>query len=117
VSGTQREIELRAWADIPLTEEGAIASSGLVSQTVTVSRGSAAACIVAGGTFGTSDPNLPRVLVSGIETGPDLRIKRKTLLNHRFSSPFGSGWAIEQVSRLYASADEAHLVHGDGAEE
>lgn len=118
VTAQSREAEFGGWLNVPLGPSGEIASSGLVTQTFALSTtGLTAACIGDGGVFGAVDPVAPAVLVNGIELGPDLRLQRKVLLHHRFSSPFGAGWGIGEVSRLFASGDVAFLVRGDGREE
>ena len=38
-------------------------------------------------------------------------------MHHRFTSPYGAGWAIREVSRAYVAGDFAVLVGGDGQKE
>jgi len=38
-------------------------------------------------------------------------------MHHRFTSPYGSGWAISAASRAYFNGDHAILVDGNGEEE
>ena len=72
---------------------------------------------MSGGVFGVSDPLAPRVELSGVESGAYLAATRKVLVHHRFTSPYGAGWAVREVSRLYTDGDVAKLVSGDGEEE
>lgn len=106
------------WVNLPLDQDGQLPSSGFVTQTVSIAThtSTGSACAGSGGSFGVSDPLTTRVQISG-ETGAELRATRKVLLHHRFTSPFGAGWAIREVSRLYSQGDMAVLVHGDGQEE
>ncbi|MCW5777488.1 MAG: hypothetical protein KIS87_13710, partial [Phycisphaeraceae bacterium] len=109
------------WVDVPLTSGGstssaALSQTGLVSQSVAISGGSASACVGSGGTFAVSDALASRVQVNA-PSGPLMQLTRKVLLHHRFTSSFGSGWALREISRLYADGDYAVLVGGDGQEE
>jgi hypothetical protein len=51
--------------------------------------------------------------------GPVLRLERHVFVHHRHASPFGAGWGILQVGRLFRdpSADQAVLAHGNGFDE
>ena len=67
-------------------------------------------------TFGASDPTSTRVTLP-LKQGPLANMTRRVLVHHRFSSPYGAGWAIDAASRIYVDGDHAVLVGGDGHEE
>ncbi len=117
LANNAKEAEFGGWVDIPLTSPGEVAETGLVTQQVSVASNALSACASTGGIFGVSDPLLPRVQVTGVDIGPYVAASRKVLLHHRFSSPYGAGWAIREISRLYSDGDVAYLVAGDGQEE
>ena len=112
------------WVPVPFTTDGVLASTGMTTQTISLNIGGAAvgsaikSCIGGGSsssTFGVSDPYASRVQVDA-DPGP-LQFTRKFLFHHRFTSPFGAGWALREISRLYTSGDYGVLVGGDGQEE
>lgn len=70
-------------------------------------------------TFGTSNTALPGTQTSGVAQSP-VTIETRQLLHHRHNSPFGAGWAVSNVHRLFRDSptgDRADLVWGTGQEE
>jgi RHS repeat-associated protein len=117
-------MDVGTWVDLPLGQDGSTTTgSGFVTQQITAalqtgsSSASSPACVVAGA-FGS--PNFGQVTPSNLQPGPALSVQRQVLVYHRHNSPFGAGWAIEELPRLYVppgSSDYATLVRGDGSEE
>jgi RHS repeat-associated protein len=116
------EAAFGGWVDLPLAGDGTVPATGFVTQTVKLNSvfapGSGSACTSSGGTFAVPDAFAARVQIAASDDGPAMSATRKVLLHHRFSSPYGAGWAIHEVSRLYvAGPGQAVLVGGDGQEE
>ncbi|MDB5215539.1 MAG: Rhs family protein, partial [Myxococcaceae bacterium] len=111
------DADFSGWVEMPLAGPDQIAETGLVTQTVTVTSNAISACAAGGGIFGVPDPIGPGVQLPSVGSGALMTASRKVLVNHRFSSPFGAGWAIREVSRVYTDGDLAELVSGEGQEE
>ena len=114
-----------AWIHIPYAvatsgSEAPLARTSFITTRMTVGSGAATTCASGGGTraatFGASDVLAPRAQITAQE-GPMVDMTRKVLMHHRFTSPFGAGWAIGSASRVYLDGDHAVLVGGDGQEE
>lgn len=110
------EIGTDGWFELPLVGDS-VASPGFFTQELTVAAQGAGVCAGGGGSFAASDPLAPRTLLPTTSAGPSARITRKVLVNHRFTSPLGAGWAIREVSRAYRDGDFAIVVDGMGQEE
>jgi RHS repeat-associated protein len=74
---------------------------------------SAGSCVASGGTFGVSD-FASAGTQTALEDGPLATVESRALVHHRLTSPFGAGWAISDVSRVYRDGDLAYLVAGGG---
>jgi len=74
------------------------------------------ACVAPGATFGVSDYSATPTQTA-LEDGPLATVDTHTFVHHRISSPFGAGWAVDDVSRAYHDGDVAHLAAGSGAVE
>src|SRR5204862_1715969 len=73
-------------------------------------------CIAAGSTFGVSDPAAARTQTS-LENGPLSTFDMMTFVHHRVTSPFGAGWTVNEVSRVYRDGDVAYVVSGNSGAE
>lgn len=112
-----------SWIEVPLATDGTpdssspLARTGLIPQKMSVTSKGAQTCASGGGSFGVADPlNANRFSFLGA-SGAVAVLTRKVLLHHRFTSPFGSGWAIGEISRAYFDGDHAFVVNGSGQEE
>jgi YD repeat-containing protein len=117
------QIDVATWVPLPLGPGGTTTvGSGFVTQQITAGVGnspSAPQSCVSGGTFGS--PSIGGTISpSSLQPGPALTAQLSVLVVHRHNSPFGSGWGLDEVPRLYTppqSTDHATLVRGDGSEE
>jgi YD repeat-containing protein len=110
-----KEAETGAFLHLPLV--GAeVPGSGLYVARTVVRAQSPGACITSGGTFGVSTDTATPVQTN-LEPGPLATFDRHVLVNHRVSSPFGAGWAVRELSRVYRAGDVAFLAGGDGGTE
>ena len=116
-------IDVATWVDLPLGQDGTTTTgSGFVTQQITAGlslqgSGSSPSCATLG-TFGS--PNFGQITPSNLQPGPALDVQRQVLVYHRHNSPFGAGWALEEIPRLFTapgSPDYVTLVRGDGSEE
>jgi hypothetical protein len=124
ISEGYNEIAFESSPPLPMADGDAIAASGFQTQTVEVSIGGTiesggSVCAGGGGVFGAQvSPNTPPLQVE-LEDGPTAIFERRVLVHHRLASPYGAGWGIEEVSRLYqdSQSDMAVLVWGNGDHE
>jgi RHS repeat-associated protein len=118
-SNKANEASFGSWIELPLNENGQVPPSGLFTQTLDfkIQGAGGGSCAGSGGTFGVADPLAKRVQLSGTDNSSWGKVTQKVLVQHRMNSPYGFGWAIEEISRVYASGDTAVLVHGNGQEE
>ncbi len=113
-----RQFEIGGWMNLPQADGGKPAAPGYFPQTVSVKlSGGGGSCAGSGGSFAVSDPKAPRVQLATPNDGPWMVFPRKTLVHHRFSSSLGSGWGIQETSRVFRNGDTAAIVHGDGQQE
>ena len=105
------------WLELPLNDAGEVPPSGLFTQQLNISFGAAGSCAGSGGTFGVRDPLAKKVQLSTPDTSSWGKVPQKVFVQHRINSPFGAGWAVQEISRVYSSDDKAVLVHGNGQEE
>lgn len=115
VGALNSEADFGAYLDVPLVD-GKLAPPGLYTAHVSVDARTPGSCITAGVTFGVADESAPRIQLP-LEPGPLASWDYHVLLNHRFASAFGAGWAVDGVSRVHRAGDVAFLVNGDGSEE
>ncbi len=118
---TANGMDLGTWVSLPLGPDGTTTvGSGFVTQQVTAGislPGGGTACVAAGA-FGS--PNMGVVDPTNLQYGPALNFQRQVLIHHRHNSPFGAGWALDDVPRLFVASggqDHATLVRPDGSEE
>ncbi|MBK9263222.1 MAG: hypothetical protein IPM54_25895 [Polyangiaceae bacterium] len=107
-----------ALVSVPLNEANQVVGPSFLKSRVEIDDGQPVA-FGSGGTFGgrpdcaasaTTDPSL--------RTGP-IVVERYTFVNHRMASPYGAGWGIREIERLYRDpvGSQAVLVKGDGSQE
>jgi RHS repeat-associated protein len=122
-TGNANAIDYGGWVDLPLMPDGTVPSSGFLNQQVQAgpefsgTSGTSSACLTSGA---FASPDLGAAVQSvAIESGPLFTIQREVFMHHRHSSPFGPGWAISNLSRIFQEpqADHAVLIGGDGSEE
>lgn len=105
------------YLDVPLTDNGGVTESGFVTSSLAVGVGAASQCAANGGTFGVADAFAARVQLPAEDAGPYVKAQRRVFFHHRFASPYGAGWGITEISRVYRDSDTAVVVGGDGREE
>ncbi len=110
------EAELDAFLRVPLAKATDVASRGLYPAHLEVRAQTGSACITSSTTFGVSDPSAARTQTS-LEDGPLASIDMHVFVDHRVSSPFGAGWAVSELSRLFIAGDVAFLSKGHGTTE
>jgi YD repeat-containing protein len=114
---TVTDIDSAYW--LPMSG-GGVAPSGFHTERVAMTIGSGSCA--GGGIFGSPAP-LPGQDANGTQTtldpGPSLNIERQVLVYHRIASPYGAGWGIAEVGRVFRNpnAEHAVFVSGAGAQE
>jgi len=115
-------MELTNTVSLPLLPDGTLPSSGFVPQQKTlqvpaITSGTHSAC-AAGGALGSPNGGGPTAPVSA-DPGPIMQVVEEVLVYHRHNSPFGPGWAVSDLPRLYPEPQALHsvLVRGDGSQE
>ena len=111
------DLEFGQLISVPLTDANSIPSSGFQRETVSLSVPGGSACVTSGGTFGATGTTGGVQTIQ--DTGPVMTIDRDVFLHQRHASPFGAGWAVQEVGRIYSDpfADRAVLANGDGTDE
>jgi len=107
------EAEFGGYVDLPILSPTSASSSGLYRTHMVLRAQTPGSCVASGGTFGVNDFSAPGTQTS-LEDGPLATIDTYTLVHHRLTSPFGAGWAVGDVSRVYREGDLAYLVSGAG---
>ncbi|MFO0737732.1 MAG: hypothetical protein U0270_17700 [Labilithrix sp.] len=115
-----------SWIEVPYVTDGSpssttpLARTSFFPQLLSLTAQTSATCAGGGGgaaaTFGAANPLQNRATVP-VGQGPLTTVMRRVLVHHRFTSPYGSGWAVDAASRVYVDGDHAVLVGGDGREE
>jgi RHS repeat-associated protein len=111
------EAAFGGYVEAPLADDGTIAQTGFVSSQISLSVAAASSCAANGGTFGIADAFAPRFQLPAQDVGPYASASRKVFFHHRFASPYGAGWGVSEIDRVYHQGDTAVLVSGEGREE
>jgi len=116
VGANASEAEIGGFITLPQVSSTESASSGLFVERVTVTAQTPSACITSGTTFGVVDPDAVGEQAA-LEPAPLATLERHVLLQHRLTSPYGAGWSVRNVARVYRAGDSAHRVTGSGDDE
>lgn len=116
------EIEIPSDSPIPLTDDGQLAASGYQQTTVTVERsplGTTASCASSGEAFGVGGGVQTNNVPGNYSVGALAVFELPTFVHTRHGSPFGAGWYVDGIDRVYAynHGGEMTLVHGSGEQE
>ena len=109
------QADFSGFINLPV-QGGQVTDSGLYAAHVVVSAQTSGACVTSGGTFGVTNESSPGTQLP-LESGPLATFDYHELVHHRLSSPYGTGWTIEELERVYRAGDTAFLVKGDGSNE
>jgi RHS repeat-associated protein len=115
MGATHTQADFGGFINLPV-QDGAVAGPGLYVTHVVLTAQSPGACVASGGTFGVSDEQSPGTQLA-VEPGPLATFDYHELVNHRLSSPYGTGWTVQELERVYRAGDVAFLVKGDGSSE
>jgi hypothetical protein len=115
MGGNFKQADFSGFIDLPL-QNGQVASSGLYATHVVVNARYPGACVSSGGTFGVADAQATGTQLP-LEPGPLATFDYHEMVNHRISSPYGTGWTIQELERVYRAGDVAFLAKGDGSSE
>jgi RHS repeat-associated protein len=115
MGATQTQADFGGFINLP-TQAGQVAGSGLYATHVVVTAQTPSACVGSGGTFGVTNEQTAGTQLP-LEAGPLATFDYHELVHHRLSSPYGTGWTIQELERVYRAGDTAFLVKGDGSSE
>ena len=115
MGATQTQADFGGFINLPI-QDGQVAGPGLYATHVVVNAQSPGTCVSSGGTFGVSNEQSPGTQLA-LEPGPLATFDYHELVNHRLSSPYGAGWTVQEIERVYRAGDVAFLVKGDGSDE
>jgi hypothetical protein len=111
------DVELDGFLHLPTTSATESVGRGLLPIHAEVRAVTGGSCLTTGTTtFGAADPEGTPTQTS-LELGPLATMDIHTFVNHRLTSPFGAGWTVSELSRVFRTADVAYLARGDGAAE
>ncbi len=117
-----RGVEFGSWVTMPLTGAGETPAAGFVPSHLQAMLRAAGSCVAVSvdeeTPFGASSADAARISVN-LERGPLAELDQHVFVHHRHNSPFGAGWSVEEVNRLYVAPREgrAILVDGGGDQE
>jgi RHS repeat-associated protein len=109
------QVDFSGFIDLPV-QNGQVAGSGLYATHVVVTADSPGACVASGGTFGVANVQSAGTQLA-VGPGPLATFDYHELVHHRLSSPYGTGWTIQELSRAYRAGDVAFVTKGDGSSE
>jgi RHS repeat-associated protein len=115
MGGNYQQADFGSFIDLPV-QGSQVASPGLYATHLVLKAQSPGACVSSGGTFGVTDMQGTGTQLP-VEPGPLATFDYHELVNHRVSSPYGTGWTIQELERVYRAGDVAFLVKGDGSSE
>lgn len=113
----QTTAESGSFLTVPLDDAQEPIGPSFVTRTTRIQVGANSGCAgTSVRTFGVDNDALGTP--ASVESGAMAELKQKVLVHHRYSSPFGAGWGISEIDRLFvADPDHVILVNGDGIEE
>ena len=115
MSANYAQADFSGFIDLPV-QDGQVAGSGLYTTHVVITADSPGACVASGGTFGVANTQAA-VTQLAVAPGPLATFDYHELVHHRLSSPYGTGWTVQELSRVYRAGDVAFLTKGDGSSE
>lgn len=116
----QTSAESGTFLTVPLDDQTVPIGSGFLNHNAVITAGGGGACAAGAQstvTFGGDSTQGAGVNVP-LDPGPIAEYEQRVLVHHRHASPFGAGWGISEVGRLFVDGpDHVILVNGDGQEE
>ena len=112
------DYELSSPVNLPLSATGELAATGFQKQTFAVSPQTSTTCVTGGAAFG-AQLGTQTPMATSQTLGTIFHVDRHAFVHHRHASPFGAGWAVQDVGRFYRdpSGDIAVLAQGSGFDE
>jgi RHS repeat-associated protein len=117
LDANQTAAESGTFVNVPLDEGQQPVGPSFLTRRTRIEVGANTSCAsTSGGTFGVDQNALGTT--SSLESGAVAELDQKVFIHHRFTSPFGAGWGVSEIDRLFvADPDHVIAVSGDGREE
>lgn len=117
LDANQTTAETGTFITVPLDDAQQPIGPSFLTRTTRIEVGANTGCAATSTqTFG-NDGNSSGTPAS-LESGAVAELKQKVFIHHRYTSPFGAGWGISEVDRLFqADPDHVIVVNGDGIDE